>query len=229
MMVRVAALCFSVLALVVATLPPASANELSGLSGDYMETRTCDIYTGPCFANAQVGLTGEDAILAWSVTAGEVAGIDLAGLKVVAVVHAADTLGFGGGLVVRPDPIRSVILVDDQASPEQREALIDFVKTQAGRVLGEVVRVEPVKIDMATDHVEMVGTLKAGNIAELTTRKMGQSDCVCTNETVFYPPLAQVENSEPAYTVDGGFSGRGLGTKWTNPRTRSSFLATFGN
>lgn len=228
-MARLAALMLCVLAIAAVSLTSASAVELSGLSGDYMETRTCDIYTGPCFANAQVGLTGEDAIMAWSVTGGEVAGIDLAGLKVVAVVHAADTLGFGGGLVVRPDPIRSVILVDSQASHEQREALVDFVKSQAARVLGEVVRVEPVDIEMTTDHVEMVGTLKAGKIAELTTRKMGQGDCVCTNETVFYPPLTEVENFEPAYTVDGGFSGRGLNTKWTNPRTRSSFLATFGN
>lgn len=227
-MVRVAALCLCVLAMLAVFVAPTPAVELSGLSGDYMETRTCDIYTGPCFANAQVGLTGEDAIMAWSVDRGEVAGIDLAGLKVVAVVHAADTLGFGGGLEIRPDPIRSVILVDSQASPEQRDALVDFVKTQAGRVLGEVVRVEPVEIAMTADHVEMVGTLKAGKLAELTTRKMGQGDCVCTNETVFYPPLTEVQNSEPAYTVSGGFSGRGLGTKWTNPRTRSSFLATFG-
>jgi hypothetical protein len=228
-MVRLAPLGLGLLAIAVIPLSALHAVELSGLSGDYMETRTCDIYTGPCFANAQVGLTGEDAIMAWSVTSGDVAGIDLAGLKVVVVVHAADTLGFGGGLVVRPDPIRSVILVDSRATREQREALVDFVKTQAARVLGQVVRVEPVDIEMTADHIEMVGTLKAGKVAALTTRKMGQGDCVCTNETVFYPPLTEVQNSEPAYTVDGGFSGRGLNTNWTNPRTRSSFLATFGN
>ena len=35
-----------------------------GIEGDYLETRTCDIYTGPCFANAQVSLTGKEAIMA---------------------------------------------------------------------------------------------------------------------------------------------------------------------
>ena len=34
------------------------------LKGDYLETRTCDVYTGPCFANGQVGLCGNDAMMA---------------------------------------------------------------------------------------------------------------------------------------------------------------------
>src|SRR5262245_13579821 len=90
------------------------------LKGDYLETRTCDVYTGPCFANGQVGLTGRDAILAWSIDRGTYEDVDLAGLKVVVVVNAADTLGFGGGLEIQPDPIRSVIIVDEKANPRQR-------------------------------------------------------------------------------------------------------------
>lgn len=199
----------------------------SDISGDYLETRTCDIYTGPCFANAQVGLTGQDAVLAWSVERGSHEGVDLAGLKVVAVVRANDTLGFGGGLQVNPYPIKSVILVDEQASLEQRAALVSFVKQHAANVVGDVVRVSALPIDMQLDHVEMVGLLTAGSEVELTTREMGEGDCVCTNEVVFYPPLADVQNSEPAFTVAGRFAGRGLGTQWSIPSTRSSFLATF--
>jgi len=226
-MVRFATLSACCLFALAALISPAPAADLSGISGDYLETRTCDIYTGPCFANAQVGLTGDDALLAWSVGQGEFGGVDLAGLKVVAVVHASDTLGFGGGLDVNPDPIRSTILVDSQANADERTALVEFVKAAAGRVLGEVVRIDVLDIEMSVDHIEMVGKLRAGTVAHLETRKMESGDCVCTNEVVFYPPLAAVDNSEPAYTVDAGFAGRGLGTQWTNPRTRSSFLATF--
>ena len=32
------------------------------ISGDYLETRSADVYTGPCFANAEVGLTGNDEV-----------------------------------------------------------------------------------------------------------------------------------------------------------------------
>ncbi|HEY2840268.1 MAG TPA: DUF1326 domain-containing protein [Pirellulales bacterium] len=197
------------------------------LTGDYLETRTCDVYTGPCFANSQVALGGNQAILAWSIDQGEFRGVDLSGLKVVMTVRASDTLGFGGGLVIHPDPIRSVILVDDQATPDQRDALVEFARERAGRVGGEVVRVSSAPIEMAIDHVDMVATLHAGTEITVSTRKLNKGDCVCSNEKTFYPPLTKVENSEPAYTVDASFQGRGLGSRWSAPMARSAFLATF--
>jgi len=198
------------------------------VSGDYLEMRTCSVYTGPCFANSEVGLTGREAIMAWSVDTGQFDGVDLQGMKVVVALKASDTLGIGGGFVVAPDPIRAVILVDDRASTLQREALVAFVKQQAPRVTGNVVRVDNAAIEMHTDHVDMVGKLTAGDEVDLLTRQLRQGDCVCTNEIVYYPPLAEVENYSPAFTLEGKFNGRGLGTRWSAPQTRSAFLATFG-
>ena len=197
------------------------------LSGNYLESRTCDIYTGPCFANSQVGLGGHEALLAWNIESGSFEGVDLTGLNVVMAVRANDTLGFDGGLVVTPDEIKSVILVDERADAQQREALVGLAKKRAPRVVGDVVRIAaaPIKIDV--DHSEGVAHLDAGKEARLTTRKIMKCDCVCTNEAVFYPPLAQVEKSSPAYTVDGGFGGRGLREHWSNPGTRSAFVARF--
>jgi hypothetical protein len=197
------------------------------ISGDYLEIRTCDVYTGPCFANAEIQLTGRQALLAWNIDKGEHNGVNLAGLRAVLSVNANDTLGFGGGLVINPDRIRSVVLVDEKASPDQRTALVDFVKARAGRLAADVVRVDALPIEMSLDHVNMVGKLKAGREVEVLTRQLGQGDCVCTNETVFYPPLTKVENSAPAYTVDGKFDGAGLGVRWSTPKARSAFLATF--
>jgi len=34
------------------------------IAGDYLESRSADVYTGQCFANGEVGLTGDQAILA---------------------------------------------------------------------------------------------------------------------------------------------------------------------
>lgn len=197
------------------------------LRGNYLESRTCDVYTGPCFANSQVGLGGHEALLAWNIESGSFDGVDLSGLNVVMAVRANDTLGFDGGLVVTPDEIKSVILVDERGSAAQRGALVGLVKKRARRVVGDVVRVAaaPIKIDV--DHAEGVAHLDAGKEARLTTRKIMKCDCVCTNEAVFYPPLAQVERSSPAYTVDGGFGGRGLKEHWSNPGTRSAFVARF--
>src|SRR5579864_3518564 len=65
----------------------------AGLSGSYLEARTTDVYTGPCFANSDMNLTGKDAILAWKVDRGSLGDVSLDGLTVVAVVSASDTLG----------------------------------------------------------------------------------------------------------------------------------------
>jgi len=213
---------FSVIVLAAA----ASANA-AGIRGDYLETRTCDVYTGPCFANAQVGVTGQQAILAWSIDEGTYQGVDLTGLKVVMTVRANDTLGFGSGVVIHPFPIRSVIFVDESATAEQQQALAAFARERAGQVAGDVVRIASVSIELSIDHVDMVARLKAGNEIQVETRKLGKSDCVCSNEKTFYPPLTDVENSAPAYTVDASFTGRGLGAQWSSPLTRGAYLATF--
>jgi hypothetical protein len=203
-----------------------SVGRADDLKGDYLETRTCDVYTGPCFANGQAGLTGNDALMAWSIERGSYDGVDLAGLKVVVVTTASDTLGFGGTLVLNPQNIRSVLIVDETASPRQREALVQFA-SQHARHAGQIVKAVVAPIEISVDHFAAVGRLKAGNDATLTTRPLAKGDCVCSNEKTFYPPLCEVKNANAAFTVEGGFSGTGLGTQWSNPGTRSAFLASF--
>jgi HAMP domain-containing protein len=48
----------------------ANAAAADQVSGDYVESRNGDVYTGPCFANGQVGLVGNEATLAWKIRAG---------------------------------------------------------------------------------------------------------------------------------------------------------------
>ncbi len=220
-MLRLLTVCAALAAL---AMPAAGAT--GELKGDYMETRTCDVYTGPCFANGQGGLVGKDAIMAWSIDRGSYEGVDLAGLKVVVVTTASDTLGFGGTLVCNPEHIRSVVIVDRKANERQRDALVEFAATHA-RHAGEVVKVVAAPISMSVDHFEAAGKLVAGNLAGIETRKLHKGDCVCSNEETFYPPLCEVKNALPAYTTAGHFAGSGLGTHWSNDGTRSAFLASF--
>jgi hypothetical protein len=220
-MSRLLGICCALAAILFSTY--AEAKELKG---DYLETRTCDVYTGPCFANGQGGLTGNDAIMAWSIDQGTYEGVDLAGLKVVVVLSASDTLGFGGTLFTYPEPIRSVIIVDKAASKPQHDALVKFA-TRYAKHAGEVMKVISSPISMRLDHFEAAGTLEAGKYAQIVTRKLHKGDCVCSNEETFYPPLCDVKNATPAFTVDGRFEGPGLGTHWSNTGSRSAFLASF--
>src|SRR2546421_4943837 len=100
--------------------------------GQYVEARTCDVFTGSCFANADTGLTGKNAVLAWKVESGAVGGTRIDGLGVVAVVAARETLG-----LTQTAPGKAVIIVDEAGTPEQRAALIEFVKAQAGDLVKE--------------------------------------------------------------------------------------------
>src|SRR5207245_1717799 len=63
------------------------------ISGDYLETRSADVYTGQCFANGEVNLVGNEAILAWHVQSGTWNGVPLDGLSVAAAVRAKGSLG----------------------------------------------------------------------------------------------------------------------------------------
>src|SRR5436309_668857 len=38
----------------------ASTQSTPTISGDYLEVRSCDVYTGPCFANAEMNLCGNE-------------------------------------------------------------------------------------------------------------------------------------------------------------------------
>src|SRR5579871_1822597 len=67
----------------------------AGVTGKYIEARTADVWTGPCFANAEMGLTGKQAVLGWKIDRGTVDNTRLDGLSVVAVVLTSDTLGTG--------------------------------------------------------------------------------------------------------------------------------------
>src|SRR5438876_8409858 len=89
--------------------------------GQYVEARTCDVFTGACFANADTGLTGKNAVLAWKVESGAIAGTRLDGLGVVAVLAARETLG-----LKQSAPGKAVLIVDKNATEKQRSALVNF-------------------------------------------------------------------------------------------------------
>src|SRR5713226_9930554 len=90
----------------------AAKPSVPAISGDYLEVRSCDVYTGPCFANAEMGLTGKEGILVWAVREGTWKGIRLDGLSVIAVVRTDGTLG---DLRYEPRSGKAVLIVDDYA------------------------------------------------------------------------------------------------------------------
>lgn len=194
----------------------------TAISGDYLEARTSDVYTGSCFANAEVNLAGREAIVAWRVREGAWNGVAVDGLSVAAAVRAAATLGDPHA---DPYPGRAVILVDERATPEQRDALVGFARAMGGDLLGEVVAVQaaPIRLDVQG----AAATLRAGGVIDLATRGLNHHDHLCGNEEVYYPPLTEVAEAVPAVTLEHAFRGEGLGMTWSSPGKRSAFVGRF--
>src|SRR5437667_7682533 len=104
----------------------ASTQSTPTISGDYLEVRSCDVYTGPCFANAEMNLSGKEGILVWSVREGSWKGTSLGGLSVIAVVCTDGTLG---DMRYQPRAGKAVLIVDERADAQQREALSDLARS----------------------------------------------------------------------------------------------------
>jgi hypothetical protein len=207
------------LVLVASALPLSAA-----IKGDYVEVRSADVYTGPCFANSEESLDGKQAILAWKIREGSWQGVSLDGLSVVAVVKANATLG---DTYHNPYPTKSLLILDERASSQQRQALVDFVKSTAGPLVKDVVQLDtaPIALEMGSAHGSV--KLVAGNLARISTRSLCQGDHLCGNEEVYYPPLTKVAHAMPAYTLNAAFTGQGLGVVWDRSDARSAFIGSF--
>lgn len=218
-----------------------STTQTPQVQGSYVEARTADIYTGPCFSNAEVFITGHQAILAWKVREGSWQGTDLSGLTVAAALRGSTTFS-------QDDPARAraVLIVDSEATPAQRDALIAMAKTLGGDRLKDVVAVRTAPMTFTVeDHATMAASDSASHrhaamprapqamfwargLAEILTRPLDdQTDHLCGNEEVAYEPLSKGVTALPAYTLAHRFQGPGLDTRWDDPNARSAFVGHF--
>jgi hypothetical protein len=213
-------LSLAVVVFVVAAAPAYAG----GLSGQYIEARTCDVWTGPCFANAEMSLDGKHAVLAWKVEKGALGNVSLDGLSVVAVVSASDTLG-----LQQTGPARSVLIVDSRADAAQRAALIRLAKVEAGDLVGKVVAVQSAKVDFDVSHCDEGGCarLEAGK-ARIETRCLdSHHDKVCGNESEYYPPLSKGVKARAAVAVEHSFSGKAFNETWKDSQRRGAYVGSF--
>ena len=75
--------------------------------------------------------------------AGAWQGVKLDGLGVMAVVRADGTLG---DVQFAPRSGRAVLIVDAKADAKQREALTDFARAMAGKLISKIVDVKTASI-----------------------------------------------------------------------------------
>src|SRR6476469_7357115 len=94
----------------------------ASVTGTYVEARTAEVFAGACVMNGEAATTGREALVAWKVDHGQVHGVTLDGLAVVAALAADANLGIheiGGEMATA----RAALYLDARATPAQRKAL----------------------------------------------------------------------------------------------------------
>jgi hypothetical protein len=215
------------LLLVAAAFSFAAGLPAGNVTGQYMEARTADVFTGPCFANGEADINGKEAVLGWKINNGSWNGVSIAGLGIVAVLRAEHTLG---DVHAGPNANIAALIVDSRATEAQRDALVSFAKSQAGDLLKNVVKVQYAPVELTVENNDVhhgAARLTAGSLAEIRTRAMTEADHTCGNEDIYYPPLAKLEHAMPAYALENSYKGDGLDETWSVRFRRSSFIGTF--
>src|SRR6185295_8035896 len=117
-------LLVAALALIVVAMAMVFSSSAANVSlhGDYVEVRTASVFAGACHYNGEVTTTGRDALMAWRVSSGQWQGVNLAGVRVLAIVSSESNLS-------DKDAARqSEIIIDSTASRAQALAMLNALK-----------------------------------------------------------------------------------------------------
>lgn len=132
------------------------------LEGDLLEVCDCNVLC-PCWIGEDADNGTCDAALAWNVASGTIDGIDVSGLTLAGVVHIPGNILLGNWKVA--------MFVDDRATKEQEEALLNAWGGKLGgpladmaKLIGEVVAVQRAPITFEIH--EGKGTLLIGGMVE---------------------------------------------------------------
>jgi len=194
----------------------------ASVTGTYVEARTAEVFTGACIMNGEAATTGREALLAWKIEKGQLNGVPLDGLAVVAALASDTNLGIHeiGG---ESTPARAAIYVDARANVAQHKALVAMVKSLSGNLIGSVVQESAVPIQFVdSGHEITVST----DTVKLAVEKHLNHDASCGNKQWFNPLTGGV-HAEMGTTDENAYSGPALCSKWSDPNKRSSFFGTF--
>src|SRR5688500_16658603 len=206
MMVAICALVFS------------SQAENVSLRGEYVEVRTASVFAGACHYNGEVVTTGRDAMMAWNVSSGKWQGVDLTGVKVIAVVSADANLAEGHAAR------QSEIIIDSHASRTQALAMVNALKEKYAASLGKVVEVRSAPVSFERNgRTYAVVT----NDAAINVEAMPNDLCCKMPNLVWYTPLVGLENRKVGYTSKALYSGRVVGEPWSRSGENSAFYGSF--
>lgn len=153
------------------------------LEGQLLEVCTCKAIC-PCWVGEDPDGGSCDGLVFWHIKKGDVGGVDVSGLSIGVLARIPGNVLAGDW--------RVVLYVDDRASPEQKDALLQVWSGKAGgpvadlvQLVGEVVTVTDARISV--DVTEGRGRLTVGDEieAELEPFQGGTGGSTTLSDAVF--------------------------------------------
>lgn len=194
-----------------------SRAENISLRGDYVEVRTASVFAGACHYNGEVTTAGREAVMAWNVTSGKWQGVDLTGVKVMAIVSSEANLG-------ERDAARQTELVIDSPSRAQSLAALNAIREKYAAALGKIVKVRDASISFVKEGKTYA---VAADDANINVEAMPNDLCCKMPNLVWYTPLVGLENRKVGYTTNANYSGNVVGEQWSRSGENSAFYGSF--
>jgi hypothetical protein len=212
--------CVALVALAAGTAVGASD---PAITGDYVEARTAEVFTGPCILGSEGEVSGKEAIMAWRVSRGSMNGVSVDGLSVVAVVAADRHLSLHEYGAPKPTLVKAVVMTDSRATPEQQQALVSLAKSLAPAVVSDVIATKAVPITFRKDADSV--QVSAGSAAlDVTTTFEHPMTCGAMK---WFDPLSHTDGVKTGLTRSQEWTGQDLGAQWQQFDRKSSFSGTF--
>jgi hypothetical protein len=210
-------------AVILAVAVPAAAGDTSSITGDYVEARTTEVFTGGCIMSMDGESMGREALMAWRVNRGQLGGVSLDGLNVVAVVAGDVNLGtreLGGAA---PTEISAIVLVDGRATEAQRGALVSLARSLSNGLIGPDadVRTADVTFERDSDAINVEAGAARLNVA---TKLEHNPSCGAVK---WFSPLSRVEGATIGMTKMFAFGDQSMLRRWVQTDRRSAFFGTF--
>ena len=194
-----------------------SQAENVSVRGDYVEVRTASVFAGACHYNGEVVTTGREAMMAWNVTSGKWQGVDLAGVRVMAIVSSDANLG-------EKNSARRSEVVIDSPSRSQSLAILNAIKEKYAASLGNIVKVRNAPIKFVREGKTYA---VAADDATIDVEAMPNDLCCKMPNLVWYKPLVGLENRKVGYTTNAVYSGNTVGEQWSRAGENSAFYGSF--
>lgn len=185
------------------------------LEGRMLEACSCDVIC-PCWVGEDPDGGSCEGAAFWHVDRGVVDGIDVAGLTIGVAAHIP-------GNATEAGVWKALVLLDDEATPEQEAALVGVWTGEAGgpvadlaQVIGEVLELRRVPISFEVSAGE--GSFRAGDVVELdmealegATGRVGLTDSAFASIPGAPTHVGRSKTlrlSEPEHGFDFTFSGQ---------------------